>query len=935
MPIEAAGFEEFFEALHGRPPFPWQVELARRVCTGNWPEVINLPTASGKTACLDIALYAMAVLGKDAPRRVFFVVDRRVVVNEAFERSKKVADKLARAEIGVLKAVADRLRELAGGEEDASPLAVVEMRGGIYRDRSWYKSPLQPTIVTSTVDQVGSRLLFRGYGVTAESWPIHAALVAKDSLVILDEAHCSQAFAQTLQALKRYGSWAAENTSSALQVVEMTATPTNSEAECFELLPRDREEAFLGKRIFASKPTALVVSKNRPKELEKLAEKLCEEAKRLAQGQQAKRVAILVNRVATARYVYESLKQDGCEVDLLIGRMRPIDRDRVVKERLGGLKSGEARTAGEPLRYVVATQCLEVGADLDFDVMVSECASLDALLQRFGRLNRLGEFPRSAGCIVAGSGQVEGKQEDPIYGAALADTWRWLNLIATDGSVEMAISSPDATGTVSEKLGALLPEERAKLRRVGKNAPILLPAHLDTWVQTSPQPAVEPSVSLFLHGEDKSADIQVVWREDLSEDDAGGDWHDEWQETIAMLPPTTMEALSVPISQFRRWFWRKEISDEECDLESISATEERPRGPDPEPRGRALVWRGRDSEPLLKKPAVLRPGDTVVLGGRSADGLGELGHRPAGSKVDCAEEALLEARKDRVLRLHPQLRTWEGDLPEDIQSDFGAGSIDFTKLRTGLEAELGQMLKQKKLSIELYPDGKGLVLIIRGQGASDDGDSDEKSQARGAIDLDQHLADVERQVSEWSGLFGLHAASAEWAARFHDYGKADPRFQILLRNGDEVAARFADKPLAKSKWIPMGKARRAQIQVQSKAPKGFRHELLSLLFAEAGQMGPDIDREVALQLIAGHHGKCRPLAPVVFDEKPGAVEFAGIAISEEARTLNPAHRLDSGVAERFWTLTRKHGWWGWSYLETVFRLADWQASEKPGKGDVQ
>src|SRR6185312_16331175 len=127
--------------------------------------------------------------------------------------------------------------------------------------------------------------------------------------------------------------------------------------------------------------------------------------------------------------VYELLNGAGERVELMIGRMRPYDRDKLLL-RLENLKSGVKRGAGNTTRFVVATQCLEVGADLDFDGLVTECASMDALQQRFGRLNRLGQFEgESRGVIVIGSGQVDVKQSDPVYGEALARTWEWLNVV--------------------------------------------------------------------------------------------------------------------------------------------------------------------------------------------------------------------------------------------------------------------------------------------------------------------------------------------------------------------------------------------------------------------------------------------------------------------------------------------------------------------------
>ena len=232
--LHAADFSEFFTGLWDKRPFCWQKKLAKRVLehdgTGSnppggavpsgaaettapsWPDAIALPTASGKTACMDIALFALAAQASrldsgppiTAPRRIFFVVDRRVIVDEAYERACRLAEKLAQAKDGIVKSVADALRRIAHGGptgfEDERPLAVHALRGGMYRSEAWARNPLQPTIVASTVDQIGSRLLFRAYGRGSTTWPIYAGLAANDNLVLLDEAHCAQPFLQTLQA---------------------------------------------------------------------------------------------------------------------------------------------------------------------------------------------------------------------------------------------------------------------------------------------------------------------------------------------------------------------------------------------------------------------------------------------------------------------------------------------------------------------------------------------------------------------------------------------------------------------------------------------------------------------------------------------------------------------------------------------------------------
>ena len=100
---------------------------------------------------------------------------------------------------------------------------VERLRGGVPLEHDWARTPTQPTILCSTVDQVGSRLLFRGYGVSNRMQPVHAGLLGEDSLILLDEAHLSEPFLQTLQAVHEIGG-------ANVTPVVLTATP----GACYE-----------------------------------------------------------------------------------------------------------------------------------------------------------------------------------------------------------------------------------------------------------------------------------------------------------------------------------------------------------------------------------------------------------------------------------------------------------------------------------------------------------------------------------------------------------------------------------------------------------------------------------------------------------------------------------------------------------------------------
>jgi CRISPR-associated endonuclease/helicase Cas3 len=256
-------FSDFFKEVHGVPPFPWQRRLLDRVVEKRWPRALDIPTGAGKTAAIDVAVFHLALEAargaeRRSPVRILFVVDRRLIVDDAHRRARHIAKLLSSAEDGVLRRVADRLRLLA---ELDTPLAVARLRGGMPKEPDWARTPAQPTVVVSTVDQVGSRLLFRGYGVSDSMKPVHAGLLGADALLLLDEAHLSQPFVQTARDARIFqvAPWSENAAPAPSDVVTLSATqtvedpPDRQDDQPFEISDDDRAEPTLGRRLAVAK----------------------------------------------------------------------------------------------------------------------------------------------------------------------------------------------------------------------------------------------------------------------------------------------------------------------------------------------------------------------------------------------------------------------------------------------------------------------------------------------------------------------------------------------------------------------------------------------------------------------------------------------------------------------------------------------------------
>lgn len=1013
--LGAGDFRAFYEQIHeeGWTPFPWQERIVDEVLSDDWPGVIDVPTGLGKTCLVDIATFALAAAletggeqAARAPTRLFFVVDRRVIVDAAYEHARHLADALGDQSTGVVGRVADALRLRTGGS--GPPLDVVRMRGGVTWGWRWLERPDQPAIVVSTVDQFGSRLLFRGYGVGRRLRPIDAALCGTDGLVLLDEAHLAQPLVATLRRLRSYEAGARTPLleDRPLRIVTMSATPGQGEdGKTFGVdLDHERGHRIAAPRIDAKKHASLVelgwvdkpAGRRAPKQ-RRLAEALARLAAERATDEGVERLGVVVNTVPVARSVFEELRKRGHDAVLLIGRSRGVERQLLTDRHLPGLRSGHPRGDREHPLIAVATQTIEVGADLDFDALVTEAAPLDSLVQRFGRVARGGD-PRVSRSVVVFAGGLH--EDDVLYGQATAATWRWLSELAGGASTAERLSlvteALDGAATVDFGIAAMrarLPEGAlAALVPEPPTAPVVLPAMLDAWARSEPQPLPDQPVAPFLHGVERGApQVTVFWRADLPRSIEGRTVTTGWSAALDVAPPRSAELVEVPLWEARRFLADVESSD----LADVEA------GPSDEPDDTAwfpvlaAVYEGKEGCRPIRRPRDVQAGDMIVVASvsRGHDEVSTIGGHDEfgwtgsleGQVPDVGDlvSVLDEGARGRIrLRLDPHvLRSLVGGLSEELVDRLSQLRSVLGELEVGdpvedgaVEEVLDELDRNAQASESLYapvlgklvsrvrrasaavawsvhdPTKREVAEVVRANGQPmlridavdqvtereiDDSDEAASSYTGQQVALDQHLDAVGRRAAEYARNLGFDEAAvraAELAGRLHDLGKADVRFQAMLRGGDRFAAEAAVVPLAKSGFDPGDRATFAAARAAAGWPKGMRHEAISGAVVDeldrAGFFDDEVDVDLVRYLVSTHHGWGRPLSKPVSDPKPEPVEVHVDGFAEPVKLMSDQGIVDWGQPARFWRLCHRYGWWGLASLEAVVRLADIGCSEE-------
>ena len=534
------------------------------------------------------------------------------------------------------------------------------------------------------------------------------------------------------------------------------------------------------------------------------------------------------------------------------------------------------------------------------------------------------------------------RDADPLYGTATAATITQL-WPGADDIVDFGIDA------MAARLDDL---HLAPMLAPRPDAPVLMPAYIALWAHTSPRPAADPEPALFLHGADREpASVQIVWRDDLDLRLEPTRLHD----LLALTPPCAGEVLELPVWAARQW-----LRGPAPDLADV-AEPDRPAAP--VTNLRAYRWAGPDdARSGLIEAKDVRPGDLLIVpserGGCDAFGWSPDDTHPVPDVFDAASERA--GGRQTVVRIAPGRYAGIAAALEALgDTPRGSEVIDAITdlLPPDLAARLATLPRRTVRAFFPYKSGDAVILVAprppaERTGDATTGDDDASVHASTAQTLRGHTALVEATVHRFATGTGLSPALTHdlvLAARLHDAGKADPRFQRLLTNAGPFGPTGSEALAKSAKGVSAPGGSAPGTWARARLPDQWRHEALSVRLAMAGPLiGQAHDRALVLYLVGVHHGFGRPFFPHTDDADakprmfpaldaivptrlepgagPQALDFVleAEAWDQTARDPNDLRGLDWFTMIR--ELHARYGAWGLARLEATLRLADHRAS---------
>lgn len=873
----SCNFHDRFRALTGNSPFCWQRRLFHEYfAQGRIPVVLDIPTGLGKTSVM-VLWYLAQITGANVPRRLVYVVDRRAVVDQA-------------------TSVADEIRE----KSRDSTLRVSTLRGQHMDNREWLADPAAPAIIVGTVDMIGSRLLFSGYGVSRKMRPYHAGLLGSDTLVVLDEAHLVPSFEKLLERIangvEAFGPREHEGRElvPSFKLLSLSATGREdspdglNEKRGFRLSSKDMMDETVKKRLDARKRLKIHVLDDEPQ----LVPQLVERAWSLSNEQGPARVLIYCDRREDAVKVKDEIDKKSKKEkrehvsELLVGGRRVFEREAL----FGWLKKhgflGDAKERPKQPTFLIATSAGEVGVDLDADHMACDLVEWERVVQRLGRVNRRGKGDAHIE-VVAAPRKKEKAEEGTERLARLRKPLDSLRRVSARGRD----ASPGAILELKERA-----ENYSELRTAIEAAttptplrPALTRALIDAWSLTSldKHTGRPDDVQPWLRGWEENPQPQttVVWRKYLPVRRDGTEVKKKDIEAFfEAAPPHASEKLETETERVVDWLVKRLTKTVNGQVESEDEVVAYILSPSRDLRdtvhGGSLVQGDKKEQQKAKEnlKKSLTGGTLVVdacLGGLSDGLLGENADSLPRT-IDDSQEWLPPQDDKPVVRFRVRSVTGE------------ASSVSDEDWR-----------ERYRFTTEQSHEGEVQRFLLVEKWRHDAETEDDRSVGH-LQELTEHHTWTEgkaRTLADAIGLPGEYADMLATAARLHDEGKRHLLWQRAANTPCDGKIFYA----------------KTNKRMNTKLLDGYRHEFGSLPYAEkdAGFRAlPAHLQELTLHLVAAHHGWARPVISTSGCDVPPSVS--------EKRARD--------IALRFARLQKQWGPWGLAWWEALLRAADQQAS---------
>ncbi|SHK29697.1 CRISPR-associated helicase/endonuclease Cas3 [Tepidibacter formicigenes] len=309
--------------------------------------LVEVPTGSGKTE--GSYFWAMNNIS-DIKDKVIYTLPTQTTSNKLYERVEKVFDNTGLVHSSATIYLEEQLSE-EGKDIDKS-----------FDSKILFGKTFNNSFTVGTVDGLFKNFLNIGrYNIATFNF--------LKSAVIIDEVH-SYDF-KMMGFMKRFLELCDKYE---VPVCLMSASIPNAIKKMINIEDENKYPVITQKDLFEANPNYIYkVDKKIEDDIDKIKKDY----------ENGKNVLIIKNTVKKSKEVYDLLKNEVGKENIVLYNSSFKKCHRVEKE-----KEIMRRLKDKQNFILVATQVVEVSLDIDFDVMYTDLAPIDSLIQRFGRVNR-------------------------------------------------------------------------------------------------------------------------------------------------------------------------------------------------------------------------------------------------------------------------------------------------------------------------------------------------------------------------------------------------------------------------------------------------------------------------------------------------------------------------------------------------------------------